>query len=228
MHGPTALCVLLMWGGVHSDAFLMPSGGAPSTWLGRTLPLSVGAAAIRTAARTTTISAQIQFGPPPEGFEWGYDTTVGPEASGVGTGGSPEELLLKAIERLREQDLDGASELLTQARAACEQAGGPTGEQSTLLELVAGRLDTAGSPKKGPRPPPGSSLGGAPTTRRDAGLAADASRSFPGTSAAPTGHSLILPGTPSMAELAAKMDDKRRAAAERSRSEQGGDGKPEG
>ena len=55
-----------------------------------------------------------------------------------------------------------------------------------------------------------------------------AARSFPGTSAAPTGHSLILPGTPSMAVLAAKMDEKRRAAAERSRSEQGGDGKPEG
>ena len=49
---------------------------------------------------------------------------------------------------------------------------------------------------------------------------------FPGTSAAPTGHSLIMPGTPSMAELSARMDEKRRVAAaaraEAARAEQGG------
>ena len=32
---------------------------------------------------------------------------------------------------------------------------------------------------------------------------------FPGTTAAPTGKSLVLPGTPSMAELAAKAKEKR-------------------
>ena len=198
LHAPFAVFALLVWGG-HSDAFLVPGCGAPSASLGRTLPSSVRAAAtmhagplplaIATAARTSTVSAQLQLGPPaPEGFEWGYDSTVGADAGGADAGGSPEELLLKAIERLRDQDLEGARELLAQARAACEGGGGPTGEQTALLELVAGRLSTAAAPSKRPRPPPAGSsagsIGGAPTTRWDAGLAADASRSFPGTFAA--------------------------------------------
>ena len=131
-----------------------------------------------------------------------------------------EELLLKAIEALREQDLEHARELLAQARAECEHAGGPTDEQASLLELVTGRVSTAAAPRKQSRPPPAAKsarpIGGAPTTGWDANLASDASAGdviFPGTMAAPTGSSLIMPGTPSMAELAARMDEKRRVAA---------------
>ena len=237
LQATTAVAALLVWGGVCSDAFLMPGGGGvPSEG---TRPSSVRAAATmyagalplaRTAAaRTSTILAQLQSAPPPEGFEWGYDSSADADAGGADAGGSPEELLLKAIEALREQDLEGARELLAQARSACERAGGPTADQASLLELVAGRLSAAAKPRKGPRPPPAGSsgsIGGAPTTRWDANLAAAASMNFPGTSAAPTGHSLIMPGTPSMAELSARMDEKRRVAAaaraEAARAEQGG------
>ena len=244
LQATAVMSALLVWGGVHSDAFLMPGGGgAPSAWIERTRPSSVRAAAMMragaplaacTAARASTISALLQSAPPPEGFEWGYDSSAGADA-GADAGGSPEELLLKAIEALREQDLEGAAELLAQARSACERAGGPTADQASLLELVAGRLSAAAKPRKGPRPPPAGSsgsIGGAPTTRWDANLAAAASMNFPGTSAAPTGHSLIMPGTPSMAELSARMDEKRRVAAaaraEAARAEQPQGGGAEG
>ena len=107
LQATTAVAALLVWGGVCSDAFLMPGGGGvPSEG---TRPSSVRAAATMrasaplaacTAARGSTISA-----PPPEGFEWGYDSSAGADAGGADAGGSPEELLLKAIEALREQDL---------------------------------------------------------------------------------------------------------------------------
>lgn len=241
LQATAVMSALLVWGGVHSDAFLMPGGGgAPSAWIERTRPSSVRAAAMMragaplaacTAARASTISALLQSAPPPEGFEWGYDSSAGADA-GADAGGSPEELLLKAIEALREQDLEGARELLAQARSACERAGGPTDDQASLLELVAGRLSSAAAPSKRPRPPPAGStgsIGGAPTTRWDANLGSDASMAeinFPGTSAAPTGNSLIMPGTPTMAELSARMDEKRRVAAaaraEAARAEQRG------
>ena len=115
LHATTVMSALLVWGGVHSDAFLMPGGGgAPSAWTEGTRLSSVRAAATmyagslplaRKAARTSTISAQLQSAPPPEGFEWGYDSSAGADAGGADAGGSPEELLLKAIEALREQDL---------------------------------------------------------------------------------------------------------------------------
>ena len=89
-------------------------------------------------------------------------------------------------------NLARARELLAQARAACEQAGGPTDEQASLLELVAGRVSTAAAPRPPPRPPPAAAsarpIGGAPTTGWDANLASDASvddLNFPGTIAAP-------------------------------------------
>ena len=113
LQATTAVAALLVWGGVCSDAFLMPGGGGvPSEG---TRPSSVRTAATmyagalplaRTAAaRTSTILAQLQSAPPPEGFEWGYDSSAGADAGGADAGGSPEELLLKAIEALREQDL---------------------------------------------------------------------------------------------------------------------------
>ena len=116
LQATTAVAALLVWGGVYSDAFLMPGGGgAPSAWTEGTRLSSVRTAATmyagplplaRTAAaRTSTISAQLQSAPPPEGFEWGYDSSAGADAGGADAGGSPEELLLKAIEALREQDL---------------------------------------------------------------------------------------------------------------------------
>merc|ERR1740117_2106509 len=118
LQATTVMSALLVWGGVHSDAFLMPGGGgAPSAWIDSTRPSSVRAAAMMrasaplaacTAARSSTISAQLQSAPPPEGFEWGYDSSVGADAGGADAGSSPEELLLKAIEALREQDLEGA------------------------------------------------------------------------------------------------------------------------
>ena len=125
------MSALLVWGSVHSNAFLMPGGGGtPSAWIERTRPSSVRAAATMrasaplaacTAARGSTISAQLQSAPPPEGFEWGYDSSVGADAGGADAGGSPEELLLKAIEALREQDLEGARELLAQMGSSLPQ-----------------------------------------------------------------------------------------------------------
>ena len=210
LQATTAVAALLVWGGVCSDAFLMPGGGGvPSEG---TRPSSVRTAATMyagplplahtAAARTSTISAQLQSAPPPEGFEWGYDSSAAAaDTVGADAGSSPEELLLKAIEALREQDLEHARELLAQARAECEHAGGPTDEQASLLELVTGRVSTAAAPRKQSRPPPAATsarpIGGAPTTGWDANLASDASAGdviFPGTMAAPTGSSLIMPG----------------------------------
>lgn len=205
----TVVAALLVWGGVLCDAWLVSvGGGAPSAWN----PSSVRPAAKMHAggsrlakpapARAGTVSAQLQSAPPPEGFEWGYDSSAAAaDTGGADAGSSPEELLLNAIEALREQDLEHARELLAQARAECEHAGGPTDEQASLLELVTGRVSTAAAPRKQSRPPPAAKsarpIGGAPTTGWDANLASDASAGdviFPGTMAAPTGSSLIMPG----------------------------------
>ena len=172
----TALAALLVWGGVLCDALLVSvGGGAPSASIERTRASSATMHVARPARRTSTISAQLQSAPPPEGFEWGYDSSAAAaDAGGADAASSPEELLLKAIEALREQDLARARELLAQARAACEQAGGPTDEQASLLELVAGRVSTAAAPRPPPRPPPAAAsarpIGGAPTTGWDANL----------------------------------------------------------
>jgi len=186
----TVVAALLVWGGVLCDALLVSvGGGAPSASIERTRASSATIHAAQPARRTSTISAQLQSPPPPEGFEWGYDSSAAAaDAGGADAASSPEELLLKAIEALREQDLARARELLAQARAACEQAGGPTDEQASLLELVAGRVSTAAAPRQPPRPPPAAAsarpIGGAPTTGWYANLASDASvddLNFPGS-----------------------------------------------
>jgi len=153
------VAALLVWGGVLCDALLVSvGGGAPSASIERTRASSATMHAAQPARRTSTISAQLQSPQPPEGFEWGYDSSAAAaDAGGADAASSPEELLLKAIEALREQDLARARELLAQARAACEQAGGPTDEQASLLELVAGRVSTATltlTPNPNPNPNP--------------------------------------------------------------------------
>ena len=90
---------------------------------------------------------------------------------------------------------------LRKARAVHRLVFVATDEQASLLELVTGRVSTAAAPRKQSRPPPAATsarpIGGAPTTGWDANLASDASAGdviFPGTMAAPTGSSLIMPG----------------------------------
>ena len=107
-----------------------------------------------------------------------------------GGGPTPEELLLEAIGFLKANDIEKASSNVAEARRVCEQQdGGATDEQNQLLDLLTARL-----PTKVEEPEP------------------SLADMFPGTQAAPTGESLVLPGTPSMAELAAKAKAKREAA----------------
>ena len=100
---------------------------------------------------------------------------------------SPEELLLEAIGFLKSNDVERARSNVAEARRACDSSGGPTEEQSQLIALLTARLPP---PKAEPAEPTLDEM-------------------FPGTTAAPTGKSLIMPGTPSMAELAAKAKAKR-------------------
>jgi hypothetical protein len=109
---------------------------------------------------------------------------------------TPEELLMEAVGFMRENALDKARAALDKAQRLCDRNGGATEEQASLLKLLASRLPV--SMAKGEKDPTLSEL-------------------FPGTSAAPTGKSLILPGTPSMAELGAKLKAKRQAAADAAR-----------
>lgn len=106
------------------------------------------------------------------------------------TSSTPEELLLEAVGLMRANKLEQARLSFAQAKTMCHRNGGPTDEQAALLELLGSRLSL---PKQAEP-----SLAGM----------------FPGTMAAPTGESLVLPGTPSMAELAAKAKEKRQAAAD--------------
>jgi hypothetical protein len=109
---------------------------------------------------------------------------------------TPEELLMEAVVFMRENALDKARAALDKAQRLCDRNGGATEEQASLLKLLASRLPV--SMAKGEKDPTLSEM-------------------FPGTSAAPTGKSLILPGTPSMAELGAKLKAKRQAAADAAR-----------
>ena len=117
---------------------------------------------------------------------------------------TPEEMLLEAVGFMREDQIVKARSSLSAAQKACKANGGPTAEQSALINMLAARLVP---PKEKERSPSLADM-------------------YPGTSAAPTGESLILPGTPSMAELAAKAKEKQQAAAEaeakRRRGSEGG------
>ena len=110
------------------------------------------------------------------------------------SGGTPEQLLLEAIGFLK-SDVERARSNVAEARRMCDSNGGPTEEQTQLLELLTARL-----------PPPEAATG-------EQSLA----EMFPGTARAPTGRSLILPGTPSFAELAAKAKEKREAKVKEAR-----------
>ena len=111
----TVVVALLVLGGVLCDALLVSvGGGAPSAGIERTRASSTATmhtsgSRLAKPARASTISAQLQSAPPPEGFEWGYDSSAAAaDAGGADAGGSPEELLLQAIEALREQELERA------------------------------------------------------------------------------------------------------------------------
>ena len=106
---------------------------------------------------------------------------------------TPEELLLEAVGFLKGNQIELARTNVAMARRICEDNGGATVEQGQLLELVSSRL------------PPPAAKAAEPTL----------AEMFPGTTAAPTGESLKLPGTPSMAELAAKAREKREAQSAR-------------
>ena len=118
------------------------------------------------------------------------------ESSGQPPAPTPEEMLLEAIGFLKSNEIERARANVLEARRACDRSGGPTAEQTQLLELLEARL-----------PPPA-------TSAPEPTLA----EMFPGTAPAPTGESLKLPGTPSMAELAAKAKAKREAAASKKRA----------
>ena len=106
----TVVVALLVLGGVLCDALLVSvGGGAPSAWIEPSATMHAGGSRLAKPARASTISAQLQSAPPPEGFEWGYDSSAAAtDAGGADAGGSPEELLLQAIEALREQELERA------------------------------------------------------------------------------------------------------------------------
>ena len=112
-------------------------------------------------------------------------------------GQSPEELLLEAVSFLQKKEIERARSNVVEARRICDTNGGPTAEQTQLLELLTSRLPP---PKSEPEQPTLAEM-------------------FPGTTAAPTGESLKLPGTPSMAELAAKAKEKREAQRKRDTGE---------
>ena len=113
---------------------------------------------------------------------------------------SPEEMLLDAIGCLKDNNIEDARRLVSDARSLCDGNGGPTSEQTALLDLLTSRL------------PPPKAKQAEPTL----------AEMFPGTTAAPTGRSLILPGTPSFAELPANAKKKKEAkdAAARQAREQ--------
>lgn len=119
-------------------------------------------------------------------------------------GPTPEELLLEAVGSMSAGKMEDARSLVAKARTMCNNNGGPTAEQSSLLQLLDSRLP---SPVIEDKPPSLADM-------------------FPGTTAAPTGESLVLPGTPSMADLAKKAEEKRRAAAEAARRTGGAEGGP--
>ena len=100
-------------------------------------------------------------------------------------------MLLEALGFLKRNEIDRARSNVLEARRVCDSNGGPTEDQAQLLELLTARLP------------------------KSAGRASEPTLNelFPGTVAAPTGQSLVLPGTPSMADLAAKAKEKRAQAA---------------
>lgn len=108
-----------------------------------------------------------------------------------GAGGTPEELLLEAMGHLRSSEFTRVRLLVAEAQKLCDESGGPTQDQAALLQLISARL-----PAK-PQPTSDQEL----------------SEMFPGTVAAPTGKSLIMAGTPTMAELAANAKAKQMAKA---------------
>lgn len=108
---------------------------------------------------------------------------------------TPEEHLLAAVGFMRDNDFEKARSSVAKARQLCDGNGGPSAEQAALLELLDSRLPTIIQEDEEP----------------------SLAEMFPGTTAAPTGESLVLPGTPSMADLAAKAKEKREAAADAAR-----------
>jgi len=102
---------------------------------------------------------------------------------------TPEELLLEAIGFMKSNEIERARSNVQEARRVCDSGGGPTDEQAALLELLESRLP----PPKVATPEP------------------TLAEMFPGTQAAPTGQSLVIPGTPTFAELAAKAKEKQDA-----------------
>ena len=89
-------------------------------------------------------------------------------------GPTPEALLLEALGFLKRNEIDRARSNVLEARRVCDSNGGPTEDQAQLLELLTARLP------------------------KSAGRASEPTLNelFPGTVAAPTGQSLVLPGTP--------------------------------
>ena len=118
------------------------------------------------------------------------------------SGGTPEELLLEAITALRSDDREKARSRLAQATAALKP-GEATDEQIALMDLVASRCEVA-----------------VPTVKLSATVAAKQRMKaqkkirsrLPGLGVVP-GSSLVLPGTPSMAEAVAAAALKQRKNA---------------
>jgi len=116
--------------------------------------------------------------------------------------GTPEELLLEAITALRSDDQEKARSRLAQATAALKP-GEATDEQIALMDLVASRCEVE-----------------VPTVKLSATVAAKQRikaqkkiRSRLPNPGAVSGSSLVLPGTPSMAEAVAAAALKQRKNA---------------
>jgi len=91
-----------------------------------------------------------------------------------------EELLLEALGSMKDKDMQKAKALISKAQQLCDANGGPSEEQAALLQMLTSRL-----------PPDDFKV-----AEKEPSLA----EMFPGTTAAPTGKSLVLPGTPSIAD----------------------------
>eukprot|EP00326_Haptolina_ericina_P021754 CAMPEP_0181176276 /NCGR_PEP_ID=MMETSP1096-20121128/4541_1 /TAXON_ID=156174 ORGANISM="Chrysochromulina ericina, Strain CCMP281" /NCGR_SAMPLE_ID=MMETSP1096 /ASSEMBLY_ACC=CAM_ASM_000453 /LENGTH=131 /DNA_ID=CAMNT_0023264349 /DNA_START=27 /DNA_END=422 /DNA_ORIENTATION=+ len=121
-------------------------------------------------------------------------------SSGTDCDGSqtPEELLLDAIGFMKSNKIERARANVQEARRVCNSNGGPTDDQTALLSLLDARL------------PPPKAAAPQPTL----------AEMFPGTQAAPTGSSLVMPGTPTFAELAANAKEKQDAKLREQREAQ--------
>ena len=95
---------------------------------------------------------------------------------------------------MKDKDMQKAKALISKARQLCDANGGPSEEQAALLQLLTSRL-------------PGRGFQGC----REGAIAR---RDVPGHHGSTDSKVVVLPGTPSMADLAAKAKAKQQAAAE--------------